>query len=811
MENKVVRGHISIMPLVANSPYPVFDAWDHASLVAAIGGAGDGNRVVNVIDNIDLTATITISGNRNVIIVSENTDLADFSFTGTPFTITHTGAPLPQTTFSDVRHFIVSTGTTLTLSHITIDGGSPSADFHRGGVTVSGQLFLRDGGIITNSRGQNGGGVTVSSGTFHMTGGEVRDNGAQVGGGVHITGSIGRFVMTGGQIHSNTAAGGGGGVSMSSLGNFTMDGGEIHGNTANRGGGVNVLTGGGTFIMNGGQIHGNNAILHNGGGVLLELNAAASFIMNGGIIGALPDSTDAEILAQRNTAAQNGGGVHVGNLGQLHLRGGTINGNTAGINGGGISIAGTGQLHTNPALITAPINITGNTAGGNGGGVWMGSTAAAVSNTLNVTSLITISNNTASNGGGVFMNTGSSHLRMTGGIISNNTADNDGGGIHAGAGQVHLLSGTIADNQATTGSGGGINIVGAANSQLHTNQINAPVYIINNTAGTYGGGVFMGSAALAANNAFHVTNFVTISNNTAFNGGGIYMNQANARVNMTGGEISNNTASNDGGGVLVRTAGSTSFTMTGGEISNNTAVTNNGGGIWIGYPSRTTGLNIGPNAVFSGNSAGGGIFDYGLALGQTTFPNIEWSTPNSVPVPAPNAHLLNNFDINNNLGAGPFWLVTFNLNGGNAGGILTDIVHKIEDGEEIGNATTVPAPTLQGYIFAGWQEVDALGDPVGNVLSLAAVAGIAVDNDLTFVAVWTPAGGGGGGNGTGNATILDPPTVVIPPVPPEPPKPPVIPEPPEPVIPVTVILLSMIGIAVFAYRKVEEAKEKENS
>ena len=72
-------------------------------------------------------------------------------------------------------------------------------------------------------------------------------------------------------------------------------------------------------------------------------------------------------------------------------------------------------------------------------------------------------------------------------------------------------------------------------------------------------------------------------------------------------------------------------------------------------------------------------------------------------------------------------------------------------------------------------------------------------------------GGGGGGSGTGNATVVDPitpepPRPPITPEPPEPPEPPVTPEPPEAAA--IIILLFVIGIAAFTYRKVEEVKEK---
>ena len=73
-------------------------------------------------------------------------------------------------------------------------------------------------------------------------------------------------------------------------------------------------------------------------------------------------------------------------------------------------------------------------------------------------------------------------------------------------------------------------------------------------------------------------------------------------------------------------------------------------------------------------------------------------------------------------------------------------------------------------------------------------------------------GGGGGGSGTGNATIADNrPGVTPPPGPAE--EPPYVPHERLPVIPedvsgpAAVILLFVMGIAAFIYRRVEEIKE----
>ena len=136
--------------------------------------------------------------------------------------------------------------------------------------------------------------------------------------------------------------------------------------------------------------------------------------------------------------------------------------------------------------------------------------------------------------------------------------------------------------------------------------------------------------------------------------------------------------------------------------------------------------------------------------------------------------------------------------------------------------SAVPTPTLAGFTFNGWRYV---GQTAGTPnLTNADIEAKIFTQSVTFIAQWMPVGGngGGGGNGTGNATITDNSTVtggstvpdgstvsggatlVDPPVHSEPNEP----EIPVYAAPVIITSLFMIGFAAFAYRRVEEAKEK---
>ena len=97
-----------------------------------------------------------------------------------------------------------------------------------------------------------------------------------------------------------------------------------------------------------------------------------------------------------------------------------------------------------------------------------------------------IANNTATDGGAVYMNGGT--FMMKGGIIANNTASEHGGGVHMKGGIFTMSGGTIANNTATSGFGGALYVDG--NNKAVDITLSGTAKISNNTA-TNGGGVFM--------------------------------------------------------------------------------------------------------------------------------------------------------------------------------------------------------------------------------------------------------------------------------------------------------------------------------
>jgi hypothetical protein len=391
--------------------------------------------------------------------------------------------------------FTVSSGATLILENITIDGDK-DGDFADGGnslVNIRGTLFMEGGTILRNNAVPlRGGAVYVGlGGTFIMNGGEISDNTATV----------------------NTSSGGGGVVIARGM--FIMNDGIISGNTAGRfGGGVNIGSSGAAFIMNGGIISGN--ISGQAGGGVMSMNSGADFTMNGGIISG-------------NTSGQNGGGVEASGF---TMTGGEISGNTAQGGGGGVYAHGAftmtaGEISGNTARNGGGVyainaftmtggEISGNTAQGEGGGVYTNRGVSAVSGIPTITGG-EISGNTANAGGGVFVAVGT--LIMQGGKVSGNTAS-AGGGVHVSISSTFIMhggeiSGNTAGDEETPGVGGGVH--NANRFVLNDGKI------INNSASSNGGGVYVGN--IITNNSDNIFTMKggEINGNTANSGNNVYV------------------------------------------------------------------------------------------------------------------------------------------------------------------------------------------------------------------------------------------------------------------------------------------------
>ena len=452
---------------IINAPFEIWatNVNSQASLLSGLTG-GTGNRVLRVTQTFNQTGTINIATNRSFIIASDGTNLTDNTRDGEPFTIIRN---------SNGRHFVVQSGTTLTLSQIILDSGIDQVTTTRGGVEVraNGHLMIENGGTISRSRVLNrGGGVMVTSGRLTMNGGSIIRNHAQDntpagqvgwengGGGVHLDGNS-NFVMNGGVISNNTTAHmpssiwqGGGGIFVGGTSTFTMNGGVISGNTASlEGGGINIGRNA-QATMFGGSIMGNTAEStgRGGGGVWVS----------GGSFTTANRSNDnvTEKIISFNKTRGHGGGIGVvkvaesfiGGSGVVTLVEGTIiEGNEAGVEGGFLSGGGLGGgilLLGEASLDMKGGKIINNYSMRHGGGivVWNQSTLTFSGGEIR-------GNRTDADGGGIFLNINNNRLTMSGGAIKNNTANGNGGGIIV-TGNTSVFdaqAGAISNNLANAG------------------------------------------------------------------------------------------------------------------------------------------------------------------------------------------------------------------------------------------------------------------------------------------------------------------------------------------------------------------------
>jgi len=220
-----------------------------------------------------------------------------------------------------------------------------------------------------------------------------------------------------------------------------------------------------------------------------------------------------------------------------------------------------------------------------------------------------------------------------------------------------------------------------------------------------------------------------ISNNTAGNGGGVYVD---GYFSMLGGMIANNTAIYDGGGVYVSGG---HFDLLGGKISGNVAF-GNGGGVWVTDTNDVSifaRLFIGESVVFEANSASllysrAGVYDdvYDAQIKCT-----HWSSPF--------VQGYNNFDISYTYGV-PVVFYSVSVSGSYAA--QTGV-----GSYEAGDFVTVSAGSRDGYTFSSW----TVNEGGITLYSSPTVTFVMPSRNVVLTAVWsantpTPDGGGGGGS-----------------------------------------------------------------
>lgn len=230
------------------------------------------------------------------------------------------------------------------ISGLTITGGSESAIYNTGSLTLDGVT------ISGNSSSDVGGGIHNDAGTLEVLNSSVTNNEAATsGGGIGISG--GSVTLTNSVISGNVSTVSGGGIALSSATVVTITNSTISGNFAFSGGGLAISQG--TMIVTGTTISGNTAATTRGGGI--DAVTGALQLRNSTISG---------------NSAPDGGGVNLGGTALAAILNSTIAANVATSSGGGI--VASGQLVMVSSIVA--LNTRGGTASDIVGTLQAGST-----------------------------------------------------------------------------------------------------------------------------------------------------------------------------------------------------------------------------------------------------------------------------------------------------------------------------------------------------------------------------------------------------------------------------------------------------
>jgi hypothetical protein len=465
---------------------------------------------------------------------------------------------------------VLSNAGTLTLDGVTVTGGKANSGGGiynmegatltlKGSTNVTGnEATALNSDVDTFDQGRGGG--VFNKGTLTLAGGRIDGNRATWSGG-GIVGEVGSVTnLTSGSVNDNactrpligttgTDAEGCAGGGLYMLGDVTLGSASISGNTATHFGGGAVVTSScvgaecttiitPTFTMTGGTVENNRTTgtVDNGGGGLW-LNARST--ISGGTI--------------RGNSSMYGGGIDTWR--DLTLTGGTIEQNTATESGGGIIFVRPDRTYR----IGGTAQISGNTATGSGGGVTIVQNAQVTMDGGSISGNSVTG--TVDGGGGVRVLTGTV-FTLAGGDIKGNTAVKTGGGITVN-GTVNMTGGSITGNTVTSrtqgqGGGGGIRLYAGA-------SVTASGGTISNNTAWFGGGVETNGAFQNSPTSTFVLSGATVSGNRAdgMDGGGFWND---GKLTIQSGSVTGNSARN-GGGVFNTRVGV--YAQPGGSVTGN--------------------------------------------------------------------------------------------------------------------------------------------------------------------------------------------------------------------------------------------------
>ena len=411
---------------------------------------------------------------------------------------------------------------------------------------------------INNSADTYGAAIYVNSGAISSTSDHYIDNRADRDGGAIFV-LYGNISSTSNQYINNSADNYGGAIIVP-YGNIYSSSDNYINNSAYYGGAINVHSG---DISSTSDHYINNSAGYGGGAIFIDSGNVSSigdyYMSNtadvGGAIGVYSGNISSTSDYYINNTADHGGAilVHSGNIYSTNDH--YIN-NSAFVSGGAIYVTDSGSCNLNNDSFTINAAAVG----------------AAIYKDRGILKicLTNITNNFASNKGTLFLN------NVTLMIAEGVNFMNNRGSLYVSSSQVQINGAAVFMNNLGD-FGGAITAIQQSNIIFNT----AFMVTISNNSATYGGGIYLAQSNLQVYHPFELTD-----NKASEYGGGIYASRSVIEFKSEQTQtlqITNNTALN--GGALCAIASTIQISNTFVDFNSNTAITN-GGAMYLGQNSK---------------------------------------------------------------------------------------------------------------------------------------------------------------------------------------------------------------------------------
>lgn len=453
--------------------------------------------------------------------------------------------------------------------------------------------------------GLDGGAVQVDGIGLHIVNSQFLNNEARFAGGAmslraRYTAPLVPLTIVDSEFRDNTANStrGGGAIYMEA---DTFDAfaeirrSTISGNTATNGdgGGISLYHAGGIDLLEQSRVE-NNYAKDAGGGVA--------------VIDSLYSNVEDSVISG-NTADDFTGGFYTRGTLELNVRRSTIANNTSNNAVGGIGMFYYGDLSITDSIVS------GNTSNRGGGGSYQGYRAGS----FNCQNSTFDQNNAAGSGGGVLLYNLEEQSTISGcNFTSNRVTDGDSDGYFADGGGLSFfvafgrqralqIEDSRFENNTAAFSGGALTLWPSANPTSGNPALQIARTTIAGNQALLGSG---GGLHVVQRSTYDTGDLLfadmTISANTAVNGGGLFLEQENGQTQMRNLTIYDNTGTTQAGGMLLaRSNGIQLESST--IVSNQTNAATAGGGV-VSNASQVNQIDI-VNSILGENTASGNADD----------------------------------------------------------------------------------------------------------------------------------------------------------------------------------------------------------